>query len=141
MLNMTMAAEIKNRVGPSAPSGRTGQVKIKTVPVPKHPEPLCFGTGIDLILTCPVGPEDAGGANPIFDLCCHGHECLFNISRVLGRGLQAWNAQLNPFIGKLSPANLFLYFLLLFYRNTLTSWAFHAWRPRPRTRLMLNRHS
>ena len=42
----------------------------------------------------PCGTRGCGGTNPIFDLCCHGHECLFNISRVLGRGLQAWNAQL-----------------------------------------------
>jgi hypothetical protein len=30
---MTMAAEIKNRVGPPAPSGPTGQVKIESTPV------------------------------------------------------------------------------------------------------------
>ena len=33
---MTMAAEIKNRVGPPAPSGPTGQVKIESTPVPKQ---------------------------------------------------------------------------------------------------------
>ena len=32
---MTMAAEIKNRVGPPAPSGPTGQVKIESTPVQK----------------------------------------------------------------------------------------------------------
>ena len=30
---MTMAAEIKNRVGPPAPSGPTGQVNIQSTPV------------------------------------------------------------------------------------------------------------
>merc|ERR1712127_647193 len=33
---MTMAAEIKNRVGPPAPSGPPGQVKIESTPVPKQ---------------------------------------------------------------------------------------------------------
>ncbi len=30
---MTMAAEIKNRVGPPAPTGGTGQVRIESTPV------------------------------------------------------------------------------------------------------------
>merc|ERR1711953_1108655 len=39
---MTMAAEIKNRVGPPAPSGPTGQVKIESTPVqPKSGSGCC----------------------------------------------------------------------------------------------------
>ena len=39
---MTMAAEIKNRVGPPAPSGPTGQVKIESTPVqPKGSSGCC----------------------------------------------------------------------------------------------------
>jgi len=38
---MTMAAEIKNRVGPPAPSGPTGQVKIESTPVTAKPGPGC----------------------------------------------------------------------------------------------------
>ena len=40
---MTMAAEIKNRVGPPAPSGPTGQVKIESTPVqPKSGSGCCW---------------------------------------------------------------------------------------------------
>ena len=53
-----------------------------------------FWNGRRFDFDLPCGTRGCGGTNPIFDLCCHGHECLFNISRVLGRGLQAWNAQL-----------------------------------------------
>ena len=35
-LAASLAAEIKNRVGPPAPSGPTGQVKIESTPVPKQ---------------------------------------------------------------------------------------------------------
>ena len=38
---MTMAAEIKNRVGPPAPSGATGQVKIDSTPVQAKSGPGC----------------------------------------------------------------------------------------------------
>ena len=38
---MTMAAEIKNRVGPPAPTGGTGQVRIDSTPVANKPSSGC----------------------------------------------------------------------------------------------------
>ena len=41
---MTMAAEIKNRVGPPAPTGGTGQVRIDSTPVANKPSSGCCWT-------------------------------------------------------------------------------------------------